>query len=187
MEDISDKKKAIFESTLELVKTNGFHGTTMNLVAKQAGVAAGTIYHYFESKDSLICELYQHNKNMIADVVDAAFSESQSPRENFFSIWKALYNYYISHTDCMVFFEQFVNSPYNNLKNHSRFDGLFYTFFKEGIKRKQLKPFKPELLLVLTMGNIVTIAKLNKIGNIPITDQDLNQIIETFWDGISTG
>ena len=39
-EIIAEKKKAIFESTLELVRENGFHGTPMSLVAKKAGVAA---------------------------------------------------------------------------------------------------------------------------------------------------
>jgi AcrR family transcriptional regulator len=57
-EIIAEKKKAIFESTLELVRENGFHGTPMSLVAKKAGVAAGTIYHYFESKDALIIALH---------------------------------------------------------------------------------------------------------------------------------
>ena len=49
-----DKRTAIFESTLALVREQGFHGTPMSQVAKKAGVAAGTLYLYFESKDHLI-------------------------------------------------------------------------------------------------------------------------------------
>ena len=43
MDDIAQKKQAIFESTLELIKDHGFHGAPVSLVAKNAGVAAGTI------------------------------------------------------------------------------------------------------------------------------------------------
>ncbi len=48
--DIAAMKKAILKSTLKLVKNNGLHGTTVSLISKNAGVAAGTIYHYFPSK-----------------------------------------------------------------------------------------------------------------------------------------
>ena len=52
--DIPGKRKAILKSTLELIKDNGFHGTPISLIAKNAGVASGTIYHYFPSKDAII-------------------------------------------------------------------------------------------------------------------------------------
>ena len=53
-----DKKEAILNATLELISKHGFHSSPMSEVAKQANVAAGTIYHYFKSKDELICALY---------------------------------------------------------------------------------------------------------------------------------
>jgi hypothetical protein len=37
-----DKKQAVLDAMLALVVSNGFHGTPMSLVAKQAGVAAST-------------------------------------------------------------------------------------------------------------------------------------------------
>ena len=56
--DIADKKEAILKSTLELIKDNGFHGTPISEIARHAGVASGTIYHYFSSKDAIIITLY---------------------------------------------------------------------------------------------------------------------------------
>ena len=50
----SDKRCAIIRATLDLVAEQGFHGAPMAAVAERAGVAAGTIYRYFESKDLLI-------------------------------------------------------------------------------------------------------------------------------------
>ncbi|PTS95622.1 TetR family transcriptional regulator, partial [Pedobacter sp. HMWF019] len=58
------KRDAILNSTLELVKSHGFHGAPMSQIAKNANVAAGTIYHYFDSKETLIIELYIRTKEM---------------------------------------------------------------------------------------------------------------------------
>src|SRR5262245_20911865 len=46
-----DKEEAILNAALELFVERGFHGTTVPSVAERAGVAPGTIYHYFASKE----------------------------------------------------------------------------------------------------------------------------------------
>ena len=74
--EIADKKKAILESTLELIRNNGFQGTPISLIAANAGVASGTIYHYFNSKDEIIVELYHLvRKEMLAAMFDDAYKE----------------------------------------------------------------------------------------------------------------
>ncbi len=40
---MSDKRDAILKATLNLVSENGFHGTPMSKIAKEAGVSAGII------------------------------------------------------------------------------------------------------------------------------------------------
>ena len=52
------KMQCILKATLELIAENGLHATPMSQVSKQSGVSAGTIYHYFSSKDVLINQLY---------------------------------------------------------------------------------------------------------------------------------
>lgn len=185
MEEISDKKLAIFESTLDLIKDHGFHGAPMSLVAKNAGVAAGTIYHYFESKERLICELYTYNRSRMIDVVDRAIVESASYKDNFINIWTSLYEFYVKNSNVLIFFEQFVNSPYNADKYPNHFRGQLYNFFAEGIKNKQVKNVKPEMLVVLTLGNINSSAKLNLFGSAPLTRKELRQMVEILWDGIT--
>ena len=50
----SDKAEAILGAALELFVDRGFHGTSVPSVAERAGVASGTIYHYFASKEAII-------------------------------------------------------------------------------------------------------------------------------------
>ena len=85
--EINNKKEAVLKSTLELIKDNGFHGTPISLIAKKAGVASGTIYHYFPSKDSIIMALHYRIKT---EMVQAMFGGGSAPKEykqQFFDGW----------------------------------------------------------------------------------------------------
>src|SRR5690625_6524594 len=101
----------------------------MSQDTKKARVAANTIYHYFESKDKLISELYNYNRNLTIEVIDNSLSEKHSFKENFYNLWEALYQFYIDNTQILIFFEQYVNSPYkadkNNAYSHSRLQSFF--------------------------------------------------------------
>lgn len=184
MKDIGDKKQAIFESTLELIKDHGFHGAPMSLVAKNAGVAAGTIYHYFESKEELIYELYSYNRQQVKAVIVQSLEGGGPLKEKFFRVWISLYRFYVKQPNVLIFFEQFVNSPFNPDKYPNHFRGQLYTFFEEGIKSGQLKPVKPELLLVTVLGSIVSAAKLHLFGKMALTKTDLDRIADILWIGM---
>ena len=54
---VEDKKKKILESALKLFIEKGIDNTSTSLISKEAGIAAGTLYIYFETKVALISEL----------------------------------------------------------------------------------------------------------------------------------
>jgi TetR/AcrR family transcriptional repressor of multidrug resistance operon len=185
-EQQADKKQAIFESALGLIRDHGFHGAPMSLVASNAGVAAGTVYHYFESKEQLICELYEYNRARIMGVIESAVVETATYKENFFNIWASLCHFYVKEPNILIFFEQFVNSPFNVSKSPNFSRGKLYQFLGQGIRKKYLKPIKPEILLVLMMGSINSTAKLQLFGKFRVTKHDLRNICGIFWDGIAS-
>ena len=47
------KKEGILLAAQELFARCGYAGTTMKMVAEQAGVASGLVFHYYESKENL--------------------------------------------------------------------------------------------------------------------------------------
>src|SRR5437868_5737086 len=133
--DISGKRKAILKSTLELIKDNGFHGTPISLIAKNAGVAAGTIYHYFPSKDAIIIELHQQIKK---DMAAAMFNDGKTKKEykeQFFEGWVNLCKYFINNPSSLIFIEQFNSSPYTKFgskKDVKTSVSEFSKFFQAG-------------------------------------------------------
>lgn len=56
-EDKSQRRDQIMAAAKEVFARNGFHATTIADIAKQAGLAYGLIYWYFESKDDLFHSL----------------------------------------------------------------------------------------------------------------------------------
>lgn len=47
------KKERILSAAQELFARFGYAGTTMKMVAEQAGVASGLVFHYFDTKENL--------------------------------------------------------------------------------------------------------------------------------------
>ena len=73
----TDKRMAVIQAAMELIAENGFHGTPMSGIAKRAGVAAGTIYHYFESKDALIEATYALLEEQLLESIRQGYCEDE--------------------------------------------------------------------------------------------------------------
>ncbi|SDC47836.1 MULTISPECIES: TetR/AcrR family transcriptional regulator [unclassified Candidatus Frackibacter] len=56
-------KDKIIEVAVELFANYGYHKTTMDLIAEKAGVAKGTLYWHFSSKNELFNGIIERNLN----------------------------------------------------------------------------------------------------------------------------
>lgn len=186
-EIIAEKKKAIFESTLELVRENGFHGTPMSLVAKKAGVAAGTIYHYFDSKDTLLIALHSYLRDRMSKAMAEGDDESQDFQNRFFAFWKKHYQFYVQNPNALYFIEQFVNSPYYERcpeKDYDRCQNIIAQFLQTGIEDGTLKQMNLKLMTILVHSSVTTAAKIHLTRKVEMAETELQQVAQLVWDGI---
>jgi len=116
-----DKRAAVIEAALELIAEQGFHGTPMAMIAERAGVAAGTIYRYFESKEVLIRETYNEIEKRLTIAVRKEYPEGGTVRERFIHIGRVVVEYCISCPMMFRFLEQFHNSPYGVAHRREKF------------------------------------------------------------------
>lgn len=172
---------------MALIRERGFHGTTMSLVADHAGVAAGTIYHYFRGKDELIRALYAYNSNRIRTVTAEAIASGDTRKQRFLNTWYRLYEFYIRNEAVLPFFEQYLNSPYYSERPSGQFRNPLFRLLQEGIAAGEIRVIKPELLLMLVFGGVSSAAKLKLSGKVRITSTDLRDVAEAVWAGISSG
>jgi TetR/AcrR family fatty acid metabolism transcriptional regulator len=72
---VGDKRERILDAAVRVFARKGFHATRVSEVAKLAGVADGTIYLYFDSKDHLLVSLFE---SRVARLL--AYLETELPR-----------------------------------------------------------------------------------------------------------
>jgi AcrR family transcriptional regulator len=55
-----ETKQRILKAALELFKENGLEGTTTKEISKKAGIAEGTLFNYFKTKEDLALYFFQN-------------------------------------------------------------------------------------------------------------------------------
>lgn len=184
-----DKRSEITQATLGLIVEHGFHGTSMAMVAEKAEVGAGTIYHYFESKDALIKELYQELEEKVMVTLREGDPISKPIRERFIHFWTALLKYFIAHPLDFRYIEQYRNSPYGvSLRRDrilSKMDrDIFKNLFEQGIAQQVIKGLPHSMLFALAFGPLVALARDHTLGFAILDDTLIAKGVKACWDGI---
>lgn len=55
----SDKSQQIIDAAIRVFARNGYYNSRVSDIAKEAGIAAGTIYLYFKTKDEILVTLFR--------------------------------------------------------------------------------------------------------------------------------
>ena len=81
-EDKSQRRDEIMAAAKEVFARKGFHETTIADIAKEAGLAYGSVYWYFDSKDELFHALMAVEESALRNHVAAALAALGVPAEN---------------------------------------------------------------------------------------------------------
>lgn len=188
-----DKRELLLQATLELVAKQGFHGAPCAAIAEQAGVAAGTIYRYFENKDVLINELYLSLENRITTALLDGYSVEMPFRERFLHLVKGVLKFFITSPLEFKYMEQFHHSPYgvafrrDHMLGQTESGGscsIYSELFTQGVAQQVIKDLPHVLLFDLAFGPIISVARNHILGFIQLDDNLVNQIAEACWDSL---
>ena len=64
------KYKQIIDAAVIVIAENGYHQAQVSKIAKQAGVADGTIYLYFKNKEDILISLFQEKMGAFVEVIE---------------------------------------------------------------------------------------------------------------------
>lgn len=106
-----DKKQAILDTALTLFVSQGFYATSTASIAKQAGVATGTLFHHFPSKDGLMNHLFLNIKQEFADAIQASIKDSGDLKKDAKHLWTSAIQWAMDNPLKQEFFQQYSMSP----------------------------------------------------------------------------
>ena len=77
----ADKERTILRSAASAFARNGFSNTTMEDIAKRAGVAKGTLYLYFKSKHDLFTRMVIYMMSRVCTMIEGRVATLTDPWE----------------------------------------------------------------------------------------------------------
>ncbi|WP_339147106.1 MULTISPECIES: TetR/AcrR family transcriptional regulator [unclassified Sutcliffiella] len=69
MKQQKPKYKQIIDAAVIVIAENGYHHAQVSKIAKQAGVADGTIYLYFKNKEDILISLFQEKMGLFVEKI----------------------------------------------------------------------------------------------------------------------
>ncbi|MBO2536029.1 MULTISPECIES: TetR/AcrR family transcriptional regulator [Rummeliibacillus] len=75
------KYKQILDAAVIVIADNGYHQAQVSKIAKQAGVADGTIYLYFKNKEDILISVFQEKMSVFVENLQEIINESASASE----------------------------------------------------------------------------------------------------------
>lgn len=72
-----DRRNQILNVALKLFATRGYHKTKVSDIVQAAGVAQGTFYWYFKSKEAIALEIINNGQNSLITVISQGYRESK--------------------------------------------------------------------------------------------------------------
>ncbi len=92
-----DKRNAILDAATRLFADRGLTAAPTSEISKQAGVAEGTLFTYFHTKDDLINALYREIKLELADAMMSDFPRKKNVRTRLRHVWDRYVNWGIAN------------------------------------------------------------------------------------------
>jgi AcrR family transcriptional regulator len=187
--DCAQKREAVMQAAMELVGERGFHGAPMAMVAERAGVAAGTIYRFFDGKEALIKEIYRSLEREILAAVTTDYPAALPVRGRFLHIGRTLVRFFIDSPLQFRFLEQFNNSPYGVACRREKVFGkrdrnIVGELFEEARNQRLVKDLPPPILFALAFGPLLDICRDHILEFIRLDDRLITRTVEACWDAV---
>ena len=184
---IMGKRAQIMQVALELFIEQGFHGTTVQMIASKANMAAGSLYRYFQGKEELIRQLYQMSMEMMVDKLFGGLDLSQVNFETYRQLWFNASSGLQSHHDVLLFKDLYERSPFLTAQDKLWVQHCWQPlddFFQAGIEIGLFRAMPPCLLGALSLATVQCVMHEHKFYDFELTDDLKEQMAAASWKAI---
>lgn len=150
-----DSKSQIKKAALDLFMRKGIKATTTKEIARRAGIAEGTIYRHFRSKNDIASGLFLIYMTMFKDTLSEAGEKFKEPTESIMAIINAFF--YFARNDPKAYnyimaghYSELPKMTHNFLKPKD----VFVNTIKKGIIKGDFAKMDENLAAALVIGMI---------------------------------
>jgi TetR/AcrR family transcriptional regulator, cholesterol catabolism regulator len=192
--DAPTRRSELLLIAAELFATKGFKNTTVRDIAEASGILSGSLYHHFDSKESMIDEvlstfqeeLFGRYDEILASDEDARTKLEQAVRVSFEAIDQHPHEVAIfqNEADYLGGFERFAYLAERNEQSRN----VWMTLLTEGVETGVLRPdLNIELTYRFIRDTVWVAVRWYRPGKSLSHDDIADQYLHILLDGISNG
>lgn len=185
----------ILEAGEKLFAKKGFYPTTMEEVARAAGLAKGTIYLHFNDKRDLFFSIIEKKLDILLEKIEKEMRKDEFPSQRIKLAIGIHLKFLEENRDFFKIMQALPESLKQEMERklkgrviekQSRYVEILDQLIRKGIRNQEIKPLDSRKLAVILVGmmhslTIYWISRKEK-GSL---SQDDSLVWQVFWEGIS--
>jgi len=180
------KKNNMIKIAAKLFSQKSFHDVTMDEIAEKVGVAKGTIYLYFSSKDNLYLEILEHTFDSIESLLEKEVNTDFLAPDKLKKVLAIVINFYRENIDVLKILsrdETHLIQEHHDLteKWRRRRIELYEKIIEKGIKEGSFKTGNTELAALILYGAVGAVMVFYDLNKSP------EAIAEELYSEIASG
>ncbi len=188
---VSDKREAILRAAIKVFAGKGFFNSKVADIAKQAGIADGTVYLYFKSKDEILHSIFDRAMVEFISEAKREIAGVESPEERLRRVAKLHLERLGADRDMAIVFQVELRGSTKFMEEFSAagfadyleiISQIFKEGQKQGVFRRGLKPIVCAKILYGALDEMVTNWILSK-KSYPLAPM-ADVVLEIFFGGV---
>jgi AcrR family transcriptional regulator len=183
-----EKRQSLINTAMQLFVEFGYYGTPTSKISKEAGVAAGTLFNYFKTKDELLNQILIDKKQEMIDFINQNLDINLGIYTIIKHVWTQFMIWGQQNPITVEFFIKFRHSNDITPNTHTILDGK-YTGIQNLILRGQSEDSIKKVDYELLFETIATMLDSNCRYFIEHQDkfedeEQRENVFKMFWDCI---
>jgi AcrR family transcriptional regulator len=175
-----------------LFAERGFKNTTVRDIADAAGILSGSLYHHFDSKETMVDELLRTFQTGLFATYDEILAGDRGGRATVDAIVRASFDAIDQHHDEVAIFQNDAGylmgfGRFSYLREHNRrFREMWTTLLADGVASGDLRAdLDPELTYRFIRDTVWVAVRWYRPGDSPSARQIADQYLTILFDGIA--
>jgi len=181
-------KKAIFEAAIKVFSSSGYTEATMDDIALKAGVAKGTLYYHFKSKEEIFKFIISEGMNVIKEHIEEAVNKEENPLDKLRVFCKEQLMLVYENRD---FFKMLMSQLWGEELRHLEIRDTIKIYIsgiekhlKDAMDKGYIEPRDTHFVSYTMFGTLCSAAAYEIVRN---ENKDINQVIEDSFNYILKG